>query len=325
MWLKSLLLKSALAAVALCAWPMLAGAQEYPNKPVKIIVGYVAGGGPDMVARALGQKLTEILGQAFVVENRPGAGGSMATAQLTKMPADGYALLLGETGQLVVAPHIFKKLDYDPLKDLTAIARVSVEPLLLVSNTKGSIKTVQELLRDAKANPGKLDYGSSGVGSIHHITMEAFKSEAALDIGHIPYKGSGQSVPALLAGDVPLIITSFAAAGAHIRAGTLTLLAVSSPTRLPGMPQVPAIAEIVKDFDYASEMGLLAPAGLPPAVLAKLAAAIKQATESPDFIAKFKDTATAIVFNGPADYTTNLRNNLRKFERAVKLAKIQPE
>ena len=322
---KSIIPPLALMAGAMMALPIAAMAQDYPNKPVKILVGYVAGGGPDMVARALGLKLSEILGQPFVVENRPGAGGSTATAQLARMPADGYSLLLGETGQLVIAPHIFKNLAYDPLKDLTPVARVSVEPLLLVSSGKGSIKSVQDLLREVKASPGKLDYGSSGVGTIHHITMEVFKSDAGLEIGHIPYKGSGQSVPAILAGDVPLLITSFAAAGSHIRAGTINLLAVSSPSRLPGMPNVPTIAETVSGFDYSSEMGILAPAGLPPAVLTKLSAAIKQASESPDFIARFKDTATAIIYNGPADYSANLRNNLRKFERAVKLAKIQPE
>ncbi|MBC7436874.1 MAG: tripartite tricarboxylate transporter substrate binding protein [Bdellovibrionales bacterium] len=313
------------AAALVCAVPGAKAQTDYPNKPVKILVGYVPGGGPDMVARALGQKLTEILGQPFVVENRPGAGGSTVTAQVAKMAPDGYNLLLGETGQLVIAPFIFKNLPYDTLKDLTAVALVTTEPLLLVSNAKTPFRKLEDLMREAKVNPGKFNYGSSGVGTIHHISMEAFKADAGLDITHVPYKGSGQSVPGVLAGDVPLLITSFAAAGAHIRSGSLNLLAVTSPGRLPGFPAVPTIGETVKGYDFASEMGVLGPAGMPPAVVAKLAAAIKQASESPDFIAKFKDTATAITYKPPVEYTENLRANLRKFERAVKSAKIAAE
>ncbi len=316
----------ALAAAALvCAATGALAQTDYPNKPVKILVGYVPGGGPDMVARALGQKLSEILGQPFVVENRPGAGGSTVTAQVAKMAPDGYNLVLGETGQLVIAPYIYKNLPYDTLKDLTPVALVTTEPLLLVSSPKSPFKKMDDLMREAKPNPGKFNYGSSGVGTIHHISMEAFKADAGLDITHVPYKGSGQSVPGILAGDVPLLVTSFAAAGAHIRAGTLNLVAVTAPGRLPGFPAVPTIGETIKGYDFASEMGVLAPAGLPPAVLNKLSAAIKQASESPDFIAKFKETATAITYKSPAEYTENLRANLRKFDRAVKSAKIAAE
>ena len=316
----------ALAAAALiCGTTGINAQTDYPNKPVKILVGYVPGGGPDMVARALGQKLSEILGQPFVVDNRPGAGGSSVTAQVARMAPDGYNLLLGETGQLVIAPYIYKNLAYDTLKDLTPVALVTTEPLLLVASPKAPFKKLDELMREARANPGKYNYGSSGVGTIHHISMEAFKADAGLDIAHVPYKGSGQSVPGILAGDVPLLITSFAAAGAHIRAGSLNLLAVTSPGRLPGFPAVPTIGETVKGYDFASEMGVLGPPGMPPAVLNKLTAAIKQAAESPDFIAKFKETATAITYKSPADYTENLRANLKKYERAVKAARIAAE
>ena len=219
-------------SLALACWvPVFSQAQEYPTKPVKILVGYVAGGSPDFVARALAQKLSDILGQPFVVENRPGGGGLTATAQLVKLPADGYTLMLGDTSQLGIAPHIFKSLPYDTFKDLTPISGLTYEPLLLVANAKTGIKTLQDLVKEAKANPGKVNYGSSGVGSIHHISMEAFKADAGLDITHIPYKGSGQSVPAVLAGDVPILLTAFTASAPHIRAGTLNLLAVTGGKR----------------------------------------------------------------------------------------------
>lgn len=316
-------MKLALTATAMMAIATGLFAQEYPSKPVKIIVGYVPGGGPDFVARSLGQKLTEILGQPFVVENRPGAGATTATAQVARMPADGYTLLLGETGQLVIAPFIYKKLAYDPVKDFTPISLVGTSSgMLLVSNPRSSIKTIQDLVREAKANPGKIDYGSSGIGSIHHIAMEVFKADAGLDITHIPYKGSGQSVASILAGDVPLLFTSVPAAGSHIRAGTLSLLAVSAPNRMSAYPDIPSLSEIVKDYDYLSEMGLLAPAGLPAEVLAKLSKAIKLAAESPDLLEAFKKNHYILKYTTPAEYAENIRRNLKKYERAVRIAKV---
>lgn len=316
-------MKLALTATAMMAIASGLFAQEYPSKPVKIIVGYVPGGGPDFVARSLGQKLTEILGQPFVVENRPGAGATTATAQVARMPADGYTLLLGETGQLVIAPFMYKNLAYDPVKDFTPISLVGTSSgMLLVSNPRSSIKTIQDLVREAKANPGKIDYGSSGIGSIHHIAMEVFKADAGLDIMHIPYKGSGQSVASILAGDVPLLFTSVPAAGSHIRAGTLSLLAVSAPNRMSAYPDIPSLSEIVKDYDYLSEMGLLAPAGLPAEVLAKLSKAIKLAAESPDLLEAFKKNHYILKYTTPAEYAENIRRNLKKYERAVRIAKV---
>ena len=300
-------------------------AQDYPNRPVKLLVGYVPGGGPDMVARALAQKLSEILGQPFVVENKPGAGGTLATGIAAKSLADGYTLLVGETGQLVIAPYVYKNLSYKTLKDFSPVALVSSEPLLLVSSNKSGIKTVQDLVQQGRAHPGTLSYGSSGVGTIHHIAGEVFKSGLGLDLMHIPYKGSGQSVPAVLSGDVPVLVSSFAGAGSHIRAGTLNLLAVTTAGRIPSMPNVPAVSEIIKGYEFPSEVGILAPAGLPLAVLNKLSAAIKLACDSPDFLAKFKETSTILTYKSPAEYAENLKTNLQKYADAAKLSKVNPE
>ncbi|MES2976918.1 MAG: tripartite tricarboxylate transporter substrate binding protein [Pseudomonadota bacterium] len=312
-----------LAAAAL--WLAAPGAnaqQNYPNKPVKIIVGYVPGGGPDFVARTLGQKLAEIMGQPFVVENRPGAGATTATAFVAKAPADGYTLLLGETGQLVIAPYIYRNLGYDTARDFTPISMMASGPLILVSNSKLPIRTLQDLTLMAKAQPGKIDVGTSGIGTIHHIALEVLKADAGLDLMHVPYKGSGQSVTAGLAGDVPLLITSMTAAGSHVTAGKFNIVAVTSAARIPSLPDTPSVSELVKDYDYSSEMGLLAPAGLPPEIVARLSSAIKQAVESADVKDAFRKSSTLIKFTTPEEYAENIRRNLRKYERAVKIAKI---
>jgi tripartite-type tricarboxylate transporter receptor subunit TctC len=301
-------------------------AQSYPNRPVKVIVGYVPGGGIDIMARTLSQKLSHILGQPFIVENKPGAGGTLAASFVAKSAPDGYTLLLGETSQLVIAPHTYKALNYDPVKDLTPVALVTTTSLVLVSNPQTSIRTLQDLVREAKANPGKLSYGSSGIGSIHHLSMKMFEVGAGLDMMHIPYKGSGQSIQAVLAGEVPLLLTSMTAAGSHIRVGKLNLLGTTSATRMPTHPDVPSLAEVVKDYDFSVENGILAPPGLAPDVLTRLSAAIKQAVESPEFMEKIRETpGTAITWTTPQGYAENLRQNLKKYERAVKLANLQPE
>jgi tripartite-type tricarboxylate transporter receptor subunit TctC len=317
---RGFLAAGAAAVMALSATGAQAGG--YPDHPVKIIVGYVPGGGPDTVARVLSSSLSQIFGQAFVVENRPGASGTLATSTVARAPADGYTLLLGETGQLVIAPHMFKRLSYDTAKDLQPIGLVGTGPLIVVSSGRTKIKTLSDLVREAKAHPGKLNYGTSGSGSIHNIAMEVFSADAKLEMMHIPYRGSGQSVSALLAGDVPVLVTSLAAAAPYIKDGSVNLLAVTSAKRIPGYPDTPSVSEIVKDYDFSSEMGVLGPARMPQDVVDKLSKAIKQATESPEFQAAFKSTNTLVTFTTPAEYAENIRRNLAKYDEAVKLAKI---
>ncbi len=298
-------------------------AQPYPNKSVKVVVGFVPGGAPDFVARALSIKLSETQGQSFIVDNKPGAGGSLSTAYVAKAPADGYALLFADTATLMLAPHLFKGLPADTIKDFVPIGRVTTEPLLIVSHGKTSIKTLQDLIRQAKADPGKLSYGSSGIGSIHHISMEVFKAGAGLDIAHIPYKGSGQSILAVISGEVPVTITSFSAAGPHILSGAINLLAVTSKERIASHPGVPSLSEIVKDYDYGASFGLLAPLGTPPDVVTKLSRAFQQALVSPDFIDRFKGQATIIKWTSPEDYREYLRESRTKYDRAVKIVNLQ--
>ena len=313
---------AASAAVLLACSSALA--QPFPNKPVRIVVGFVPGGGPDFVARAVSTKLSESQGQPFVVDNKPGAGGSLSTSMVAKAPADGYTLLLADTATLMLAPHLFKGIPADTLQDFVPVGQLTTEPLLIVSNGKTSIKSLQDLIRQAKASPGKISYGSSGIGSIHQISMEVFKAGAGVDIAHIPYKGSGQSILAVLSGDVPITITSFAAAGPHIQSGALNLLAVTAGQRLATHPDIPSLAEVVKDYDYVASFGVLAPAGTPPDVVTKLSRAMKQAAESQDFLDRFKGQATVVRWTSPDEYLAHLRENQTKFGRAAKLVNLQP-
>jgi tripartite-type tricarboxylate transporter receptor subunit TctC len=301
-------------------------AQEFPSRPIKLVVGYSPGGAPDYIARTLGQKLSQILGQSVIVENKPGAASTLATSQVAKAPADGYTLLAAETSQLVMAPYLFKSLGYNPLTDLTPVALVGAPPLVLVASSKhASIKTLEDLVREAKANPGKINYGSVGIGSLHHIAMEVFKAGAGIDLVHVPYKGSGQSIPAILSGEISVTLTGLTAALPYIRAGSMNLLGVTSASRLPSHPDIPSMSEVVKDYDYPSDIGIMAPANLPPEVLAKLTSAIKQAIDHPETVEVFKKAIIVNTFKPSDEYAKHLRTTVTKYERAVKLANIQPE
>jgi hypothetical protein len=321
-------IKRCLQAIACIAgtliYTSLTWSQSYPNKPVKIVVGFVAGGAPDFVARALSTSFGEQLGQSFIVDNKPGAGGSLSTAFVAKSPADGYTVLLADTATLMLAPHLFKSAPPDTMKDFTPIGMITTEPLLIVVNSKTGIKTLNELMRQVKTNPGKLSYGSSGIGSIHHISMEVFKSGGGLDITHIPFKGSGQSILAVVGGEVPISITAFSAAGPHITSGALNLLAVTSSQRLASYPDVPSISEVIKDYDFVASFGLLAPLGTPSEVISKISRALKIASESREFNDKFKSQSTLIKWTSPEDYKEYLRYNQQKYERAANDVNLQP-
>jgi len=287
-------------------------AQDYPSKPIKIVVGYVPGGSPDFIARTLAQRMSELTKEPVLVDNKPGAGGSTAATFVGKSNPDGYTLFLGDTS------HLSESL----LKDLLPVSSITSEPLLLVSSTKSSIKSMQDLIQEAKAHPGEINYGSSGIGSIQHIAMEAFNADAGLRIVHVPYKGSGQSVPAILAGDVPILMTSYTATASHIKTGQLTLIAVSSVKRFAKFPAVPSLSELIKDYDYTSETGIMTTAGVPGVVHQKLISIIKRVSEDAQFIAKFKDTALSINFVPFPEFSEELKKGLKKYQRSMQLANI---
>ena len=188
-----------------------ATAQEYPNRPVKLIVPYAAGGAPDVLARLIGQRLSETLGQWFVVENRAGAGGIAACEAVAKAPADGYTLLVPDVPQLAINPYLFSKLSYDPVKDFAPVSIIAMTPMFIVVSPSLNVDSLPALIALAKSKPGQLSYASAGIGSLHHIAMESLKVAAGIDLVHVPYKGTGQSVPAFVAGDVAVLVSTLAA------------------------------------------------------------------------------------------------------------------
>jgi tripartite-type tricarboxylate transporter receptor subunit TctC len=318
-----------LVVLALICAATGAVAEDYPTRPITIIVGYVPGAtGPDFSARVIAPKLSELLGRPVVVENRPGAGGTLATAYVARSPADGYTLLLGETGQLEIAPFLNKSLSYNTLTDLTPIAMLTdAAGIVFVSNAKTtSIRSVEDLIRESKAEPGKLSYGSAGIGSIHHLAMETFKDGVGVDIAHIPYRGGGQALPAFLRGDVSVLVAALQTVWPHVRAGSAHLLAVTGPDRLPVIPEVPLLSEFIKGYRLESQLGILGPAGLPPDVVSRLSNAIKRALESPEVRDRLSAEGTRTIrWKSPQEYAETIRANLKTYERAVKLANIRPE
>ena len=298
-------------------------AADYPNKAVRIVVAYAPGAGPDLVNRILGEKLQQSLGQPFVVENRPGAAGVVAGQLVARAAPDGYTLMVGDTSTLLIAPYVIKNLPYDPLKAFRPVAMTASLPYILASSNKGStIRNVQDLIREAKANPGKLNYGSPGFGSNHNIIMEAFAAEAGIRMTHVPY--GPQLNPALIAGDLQVAITSLATLAGSASDGTVHLLAVTTPKRFPAIPNVPALNEFFKGFEFTSEQGIVAPAGTPDDVVNKLSAALKDALDKPDVQERLRTLHISATWLSAEDYAAHLRAGSVRFGKAVKIAKIEP-
>jgi tripartite-type tricarboxylate transporter receptor subunit TctC len=312
---------SVAAAFALAFSAPLAAQDAYPSKPVRWIVPYSAGGLPDTMARVVGQKLAEGLGQQVTIENRGGAGGIPGTEAVARAAPDGYTFLVADVGQVAINPHLYSKLSYDPARDLAPVTLLGVANLFLVANQSVPVKDFGELVALARAKPGILNYGSSGVGSIHHLSMESLKAALGLSIVHIPYKGTGQSIPALVSGDVALAYAAMPSIAAHVKSGRVKVLAVSTAQRSPTAPDVPTVAELgVTGYDFAPEIGLLAPAGTPPAIVARMAQEVARALKSPEVAQRFAQLDIVPVGNSPAEYAAQIRAANEKYAQAVKVS-----
>lgn len=259
-----------------------AHAQTYPNKPIRVIVPHSVGGSPDSMARIVAQKFSENIGQPVVVETRLGAGGMIGTNVVITAPADGYTLLFADSSAYAITPHMFRDVSFDPLKNLSPIMPAATIPVLLVVHPGLNVSNVKEFIALAKSKPGMF-YGSSGSGTPHHLAMELLKSQAGVDLSHISYKGSAQSVLALVAGEVSVAFLGIQAALPQAKAGKLKILAVSTGSRLPQIPDIPTIAEAgVPGFDIKTSVGFFAPSKTPPAIIAKLNAELQKAVQSPE-------------------------------------------
>lgn len=294
-------------------------AQDYPTRPVTFVVPYAPGGGADALARILAGRLTAALGQQFLVENRPGAGGVAGTDYVVKSRPDGYTLLFIDN-IFQISPFLMK-VPYDPVKDLAPVSMVSSIPLFLIVRPEKNINTLAELVATIRKNPGKLSYGSGGIGSLHHLSFEAFKQELRLDIVHIPYKGSGQSVVAFQTGDVDVLVASLPSVVPLIKAGRAKLLASTSLERSPVTPDVPALAESIAGYNFPNELGVLAPAGTPGPVIAKLNNALAKIAKEPEIIQRLKDLfAGSPVSISPDDYSKNIQKNMTLYKEAVRVS-----
>ena len=308
-----------LKLLALLAFAGAVHAQGFPNRPVKLVVPYAPGGLPDTMARLIGAKMGDALGQQVVIENKGGAGGISGVTDVVKAPADGYTLLIADVGQIAINPHLFSKLPYDPMKDLAPVSLVGTSALYLVAHPSVGVNSMSDLVVLAKAQPGKLNYGSSGIGSIHHLATEALKSGLGINMVHVPYKGTGQSVPALLGGQVALLYAALPSILGHVKDGKVKILAVSTSQRSAQTPDVPTVAESgVPGYEFVAEIGLLAPAGTPRDVIGRLAAEVGKAVRQPDVAQRFTQLGIDAVGSSPEAYDAKNRVAYAKFAQIVK-------
>ncbi|MET0668627.1 MAG: tripartite tricarboxylate transporter substrate binding protein [Xanthobacteraceae bacterium] len=313
-----------LAAGSLAATPVHAQAQ-FPNQSVKFVVPFSPGGLPDTVARIVGQKLQERLGQSVVIENRPGAGGNVAAAALLGIPADGYTLMVTDGSMFTINPKLMKSLPYDPDKDFLPVVQLAQGPLFLAVHPKVPVSTMKEFIDYARANPGKINYGSSGLGTTHHLSMEAVKAALKLDMAHVPFKGTGQSVPALLGGHVEVLFSAYPSLAGAVQANQVKLLATNGPKRSAQAPDVPAVAEFIPGFDFAPVIGVFAKAGTPKAAVDKIAAEAMAVMNMPEVIAQLAKVGVEPAPAGPDGYAKGLKAESDRVAATVKAANIEPQ
>jgi tripartite-type tricarboxylate transporter receptor subunit TctC len=309
------------AAAAAIAAP--AAAQEYPARPIRIIVAYTPAGATDILARAVGQKMRENWGQPVIVDNRPGAAGNIGTEIAAKAAPDGYTILMATAGTHGINPGLYRKLSWDP-KDFTAVSLVAMVPNILVVNNALPVKSVKELIAHLKANPGKLSYGSPGLGSTAHLSMELFKSMTGTNIVHVPYKGSAGVMADVMSGQVALTMDNIPPYLPQVKAGKLRALAVSPAKRTPAAPELPTVAEAgVPGYDSGAWFGLVAPAGTPKAIVDKLAAETQRILKLPDVRERIGGLGAEVVGNSPAEFNAFIKSEMTKWAIVIRDANVE--
>ncbi len=299
-------------------------AQGFPAKPIRFIVPFPPGGGADVTARTIGQKMQEQIGQSIIVENRAGAGGNIATEYVARQAGDGYTMLLTTNGHCI-QPHLQAgKLSWDPVKDFTALSIVALYPVVIAVHPSVPVNNLKELLSYARANPGKLTYGSSGNGAPLHIAAELFKNAAKVDILHVPYKGNAPMTTAVVAGEVSMVFDSMTGPLPHIRAGRLRAIGYSGKQRSSVLPDVATVAEtIIPGFEYEAWNGVIAPAGVPRDIARRLAADLGRAVAAPDVNKRLSDLGYTPLTNTPEQFAALITADLAKFGRIIKEAGIR--
>lgn len=315
-------------ALTLGVLPVVGIAQApagYPSKPIRFIVPYAAGGLPDTVARIVAKNLQERIGQSIVIENRPGANGAVAAAALSTSPADGYTFLVTDGSMFSINPKMYAKLGYDPSKDFAPVALIARAPLFLAANPVVPVNSFKEFIAYVKANPGKVNYGSSGIGSTHHLTMESLKTTMGLDLTHVPFKGTGQSVPALVGGQVEVLWSAYPSLAGFVKDGRVKMLATNSDRRSPQAPDVPAVAELIPGFDFAPIVGILAPAGTPKGIIDRMASEVVALTKLPETQKAMAAAGIEPVGGSSDDYAKAIASENARMAKAIDAASIKPE
>ena len=322
------LTRAALAvALAFAVAQTLARAQDasYPNRPIKMLVGFGAGGGTDIVARIMAQKMSESLGQSIVVENRTGASGMIAAEDEAKSTPDGYTLMMGSQTTYAVAPALYRKVAFDAAKDFSGVGMSGASPLVLVVNPSFAAHSVKDVIAMAKANPGKINFGTGGLGTTPHMSAELFQYTAGIKMVHVAYRGEAPAINDLLAGQIPLMFANLSAVMGNLKAGTVRALAVTGAQRSPSAPDIPTVAEAaLPGFEAETWWGIVAPAGTPPAILAKLNASARQALANDDTKKRFADLGMTNGGSSPDELDAYIKSEIAKWSKVIKDANIQP-
>jgi tripartite-type tricarboxylate transporter receptor subunit TctC len=322
----SALLSMLLVASGLSRSVDAAIAQTYPSRTITLVIPFPPGGSTSIVGRVVADSMSQLLGQSIVIDNRGGAGGTIGTKAVTKADPDGYTLLLGYTGTLAIGPSLYRHVGYDPRRDFEPIGMIGSAPSSLVVHPSFPAKTVAELVAYAKANPGKINFGSAGVGTVGHITGEYFARAAGISLVHIPYKGTGPAISDLLGGHIPMSFSPVAATSANVTAGRLRALAVTGKIRNKLLPDVPTMIEAgVPGFDAVLAYGLVAPAGTPRPVIARLNEALRDALASDEVKKQLELDGTEITPSTPEQYADFIDADERKWSDLVKASGVEPE
>jgi len=319
-------MKALIVIATLVATAAPAQAQHYPTKPVRFISPYAPGGGTDIMARTLAQKLSEAFGQQFIVENRPGGGGIVGTEAAAKSPPDGYTILLGSKGPMTVNPALYSKLPYNTLRDFQPLALVAVVPAVLAVHPSLPVKSVKELLALARAKPGQLTFSSSGNGGTGHLSGEQFAALGKVKLVHVPYRGTGPATIALLSGEVTFGFGNLVALMPHVQSKQLSALAVTSAKRLQAAPGLPTVAEAgLPGYEYVTWYGVLAPVGTPRDIVTRLNAELVKIAQSPEIKRRLAAEGGETVSSTPEEFAAYIKQELKASADLVKLAHVKPD
>ena len=300
-------------------------AQNYPTRTIKFIVPYSAGGLPDTVARIYAQRLSDRLGQPVVVDNKPGANGVVAAQAMAASPKDGYTFLVTDGSMFSINPMLYKAISYDYKRDFVPVSLAARAPLYLAVHPKITANNLRELIELSKSKPGLLTYGSSGIGSTHHLSMEALKAAMSLNITHVPYKGTGQSVPALIGGQVDMLFSALPSLSGFVKSGQVRLIASNAGKRSTQESNVPTIAELIPGFDFAPIVGVLASTGTPQAAMDRISAEMTWVAKQPDTIQILSNAGIDAIGGSAADYARAIAEENERFGKAVQAAGIKQQ